>query len=101
MTRGFFDSFCRLDRGLDRVDRQTGRITFRFDLLHCDDPARNDETTRYRLDAQFDETAVTVLGDALPVGTEWMDGEILDLARTDSGARIGLSWPHAETGKTL
>lgn len=81
------------DKGVDAITRaEEGRVRFVFELFHCDDPERNDETKEYRLTALFRSQDVDVHeGELRHEEGEWL-GTVLDLQAGPAAARIGIEW---------
>mgnify|MGYP001274384005 CR=1 FL=1 len=83
------------DKGVDAITSdEAGRVRIVFDLFHCDDPERDDETKEYRLTAIFRPQDVVVHeGELWHEEGVWL-GTVLDL-QPSAGAmtlRIGIEW---------
>ncbi len=81
------------DKGVDAITcDEAGRVRFVFELFHCDDPERNDETKEYLLTATFRPQYVVVHeGELWHEEDVWL-GTVLDLQPSDAAVRIGIEW---------
>ena len=69
-----------------------GNIEIIFDLFHCDDPERDDETKRYLLKAIFSNSAVDIHEGDLFRSGERISGQILKLDFENSTIFMGIEW---------
>ncbi|MCO5156641.1 hypothetical protein SAMN05444389_102386 [Paracoccus solventivorans] len=89
----FIDTYDLDDKGVDAITQDdAGRVRFVFELFHCDDALRSDESMDYRLAATFRPEDVT-----LHEGVLWHEegdwlGTILDLQTQDGPLRLGIEW---------
>lgn len=91
--RDFIDTYDLGDKGVDAITQDdAGRVRFVFELFHCDDPHRSDESMNYRLTATFrPEDVVLHEGVLLHEKGDWL-GTILDLQTQDGPLRLGIEW---------
>ena len=91
--RDFIRTYDLCDKGVDAITQDdAGRVRFVFELFHCDDPHRSDESMDYRLAATFRlEDVVLHEGVLLHEEGDWL-GTILDVQTQDGPLRLGIEW---------
>ncbi len=89
----FIDTYDLDDKGVDAITQDdAGRVRFVFELFHCDDPLRSDESMDYRLAATFRlEDVVLHEGVLLHEEGDWL-GTILNVQTQDGPLRLGIKW---------
>lgn len=89
----FIASYDLDDKAVDAIAQDgDGRVRFVFELFHCDDPLRSDETRNYRLTATFRAEDVTLHDGVLEHEEGVWLGTILDLQTQDGFLRLGIEW---------
>lgn len=89
----FIDTYDLCDKGVDAIARDgAGRVRFVFELFHCDDPLRSDESMDYRLAATFRLEDVVLHEGVLLHEKGDRLGTILDVQTQDGPLRLGIEW---------
>lgn len=88
----FISQYALYDRFVEKIESVEDEIVFTFDLSHCDDPRRDDDSKSYILTAAFQNSSIIIAEGEIPQPNEVIGGEILKVEEEDGKLRMGIEW---------